>query len=213
MVSPSRNEFFKLARCGNLIPVYREILADMETPVSAFRKIDDGRSAFLLESIEGGEKWARYSFLGVGSGRLFRSRGRHVEILQNGEVMLAGDVADPLAELQRFVGAYVPVQLPDLPRFFGGAVGYLGYDMVRFVETLPALKPAEIGTWDCCFLITENLLIFDSMRQKIKVVSNVHLGDFDDPAQAYDRAVTAIDALVAKLRAAAPLRSPLPPPG
>ena len=212
MVSPSRNEFFKLARCGNLIPVYREILADMETPVSAFRKIDDGRSAFLLESIEGGEKWARYSFLGVGSGRLFRSRGRHVEIVQNGEVVQAGDVADPLAELQRFVGAYVPVQLPDLPRFFGGAVGYLAYDMVRFVETLPALKPAEIGTWDCCFLITENLLIFDSMRQKIKVVSNVHLGDFDDPAQAYDHAVTAIDALVAKLRAAAPLRSPLPPP-
>jgi anthranilate synthase component I len=211
MVFPSRNEFFKLARCGNLIPVYREILADMETPVSAFRKIDDGRSAFLLESIEGGEKWARYSFLGVGSGRLFRSRGRYVEVLQNGEVVQAGEVADPLAELQRFVGAYVPVQLPELPRFFGGAVGYLGYDMVRFVETLPALKPAEIGTWDCCFLITENLLIFDSMRQKIKVVSNVHLGDYDDPAQAYERAVTAIDGLVAQLRAAAPPRPVLPP--
>jgi len=203
---PSRNEFFKLARCGNLIPVYREILADMETPVSAFRKIDDGRSAFLLESIEGGEKWARYSFLGVGSGRLFRSRGRHVEILQDGEVVQAGEVVDPLVELQRFVGAYVPVQLPGLPRFFGGAVGYLGYDMVRFVENLPALRPAEIGAWDSCFLITENLLIFDSMRQKIKVVSNVHLGDFDDPARAYDGAVTAIDALVARLRAAAPSR-------
>jgi anthranilate synthase component 1 len=183
----------------------------METPVSAFRKIDDGRSAFLLESIEGGEKWARYSFLGVGSGRLFRSRGRYVEVLQNREVMQAGEVADPLAELQRFVGAYVPVQLPELPRFFGGAVGYLGYDMVRFVETLPALKPAEIGTWDCCFLITENLLIFDSMRQKIKVVSNVHLGDYDDPAQAYDRAVTAIDSLVAQLRAAAPPRPAFSP--
>ncbi len=206
MFCPSRDEFFKLARRGNLIPVYREILADMETPVSAFRKIDDGRSAFLLESIEGGEKWARYSFLGVGSGRLFRSRGRHVEVVENGEVVQAGEVEDPLVELQRFVGAYAPVELPGLPRFFGGAVGYLGYDMVRFVETLPALKPAELGTWDCCFLITENLLIFDSMRQKIKVVSNVHLGDFDDPARAYDRAVATIDTLVARLRGERPAR-------
>ena len=208
MLFPSRNEFFQLARRGNLIPVCREILADMETPVSAFRKIDDGQSAFLLESIEGGEKWARYSFLGVGSGRLFRSRNRYFEVLENGEVVSAGEVADPLVELRRFVAAYAPVELPGLPRFFGGAVGYLGYDMVRFVEELPVLQPAEIGTWDCCFLITENLLIFDNMRQKITVVSNVHLGDFSDPAPAYDRAVAKIDSLVARLRGERP---PLPP--
>jgi anthranilate synthase component 1 len=210
MLFPPRDEFFKLARRGNLIPVCREILADMETPVSAFRKIDDGRSAFLLESIEGGEKWARYSFLGVGSGRVFRSRGRHVEILERGEVVQAGEVADPLAELKRFVGVYAPVPLPGLPRFFGGAVGYLGYDMVRFVEALPTLRPAQLGTWDCCFLITENLLIFDSMRQKITVVSNVHLGDFDDPGRAYDRAVATIDALVARLRGERPARPAVP---
>ncbi|TLM66089.1 MAG: anthranilate synthase component I [Deltaproteobacteria bacterium] len=209
MVFPSRNEFFRLARRGNLIPVWREILADMETPVSAFRKIDDGRSAFLLESIEGGEKWARYSFLGVGSGRVFRSRGHYFEVLENGEVVNSGEVADPLAELKKFVAPYAPVELPELPRFFGGAVGYLGYDMVRFVETLPALKPAQIDAWDCCFLITENLLIFDNMRQKIKVVSNVHLGDFEDPARAYDRATAAIDGLVAKLRGERPPRVPV----
>jgi anthranilate synthase component 1 len=207
MYFPSRNDFFKLARRGNLIPVYREVLADMETPVSAFRKIDDGRSAFLLESIEGGEKWARYSFLGVGSGRLFRSRGQYFEIVENGEVVHSGEVADPLLELKSFVGRYAPVELPGLPRFFGGAVGYLGYDMVRFIEDLPTLRPAQIGVWDCCFLITENLLIFDSMRQKIKVVSNVHLGDFDDPARAYDRAVAAVDGLVLQLRAGQPPRA------
>ncbi|NJC88183.1 MAG: anthranilate synthase component I [Desulfuromonas sp.] len=206
MIFPSRNEFFQLARRGNLIPVCREILADMETPVSAFRKIDDGRSAFLLESIEGGEKWARYSFLGVGSGRVFRSRCGYFEVLENGEVVSSGEVADPLVELKRFVAPYAPVELPDLPRFFGGAVGYLGYDMVRFVEELPVLRPAEIGAWDCCFLITENLLIFDNMRQKIKVVSNVHLGDFEDPARAYDRAVATIDSLVARLRGERPAR-------
>ncbi|MCM2265101.1 MAG: anthranilate synthase component I [Desulfuromonadales bacterium] len=209
MIFPTRNEFFQLARRGNLIPVCREILADMETPVSAFRKIDDSRSAFLLESIEGGEKWARYSFLGVGSGRVFRSRGRYFEVVENGEVVNSGEVADPLAELKKFVAPYAPVELPGLPRFFGGAVGYLGYDMVRFVEELPALKPTEIGAWDCCFLITENLLIFDNMRQKIKVVSNVHLGDFEDPARAYDRAVATIDGLVARLRGERPARPPV----
>jgi len=211
MLFPSRNEFFQLARRGNLIPVCREILADMETPVSAFRKIDDGRSAFLLESIEGGEKWARYSFLGVGSGRLFRSRGKYFEVLEQGEMVSSGEVADPLVELRRFVAGYAPVELPGLPRFFGGAVGYLGYDMVRFVETLPSVQPAEIGTWDCCFLITENLLIFDNMRQKIKVVSNVHLGDYEDPAPAYERAVARIDALVGQLRGERPPRPVIAP--
>ncbi len=135
---------------------------------------------------------------------MFRSRGRYFEVLENGEVASCGEVDDPLIELKRFVARYAPVELPGLPRFFGGAVGYLGYDMVRFVEQLPALKPADIGTWDCCFLITENLLIFDNMRQKIKVVSNVHLGDFDDPARAYDRAVATIDGLIARLRGERP---------
>jgi len=206
MYFPSQDDFFRRARRGNLIPVYREILADMETPVSAFCKIDDGRSAFLLESIEGGEKWARYSFLGVGSGRVFRSRGPYFEVLEDGETARSGEVADPIDELKRFLAPYHPVEDPDLPRFFGGAVGYLGYDMVRFVEKLPASNPAEIGAWDCCFLITENLLIFDNTRQKIKVVSNVHLGDFEDPAAAYRRAVRSIDAMVERLRAPLPTR-------
>ncbi len=208
MYFPNQNDFFARARRGNLIPVYREVLADMETPVSAFRKIDDGRSAFLLESIEGGEKWARYSFLGVGSGRVFRSRGNYFEVLENGEVVRSGESVDPIAELKAFLAPYYPVEDPDLPRFFGGAVGYLGYDMVRFVEELPADNPAEIGVWDCCFLITENLLIFDNTRQKIKVVSNVHLGDFDDPGRAYREAVESIDAMVEKLRSPLPRRSP-----
>jgi len=206
MYFPSQDEFFRRARRGNLIPVYREVLADMETPVSAFCKIDDGRSAFLLESIEGGEKWARYSFLGVGSGRLFRSRGNYYEVLEDGEVVRSGDCPDPIAELKIFLAPYHPVEDPDLPRFFGGAVGYLGYDMVRFVEDLPEINRAEIGTWDCCFLITENLLIFDNAQQKIKVVSNVHLGDFEDPKRAYREAMASIDAMVDRLKAPLPQR-------
>jgi len=205
MYQPSLDEFIFLAGQGNLIPVYREILADMETPVSAFRKIDDGQCSFLLESIEGGEKWARYSFLGSG-GRLFRSHGTHVEEVFNGEVLSAREAADPLAALREILAPYRPVQLPELPRFFGGAVGYLGYDMVRFIERLPDANPREIGAPDACFLLTESLLIFDNMRQKIKVVCNVHLRDGEDPAAAYRRGQEGIERLIEKLR------SPLAPP-
>ena len=166
MYSPSREEFQNLTRQGNLIPVYREILADMETPVSAFCKIDDRQSAFLLESIAGGEKWARYSFLGVGSGRAFRCRGNDFEILENGDSVKSGTTANPLHELKAFLSPYRPVALPELPRFFGGAVGYLGYDMVRHIEELPDLNEAETGAYDSWFLITETLLIFDNLQQR-----------------------------------------------
>ncbi|MBW2477037.1 MAG: anthranilate synthase component I [Deltaproteobacteria bacterium] len=203
---PSFDNFQKHAQRGNLIPVYREILADMETPVSAFCKVDDHRSTFLLESIEGGEKWARYSFLGFGSGKAFRCRGEYYETLENFEVIGSGTTSQPLDELKKFLAPFQPVALPELPPFYGGAVGYLGYDMVRHVEELPAEKPAEIGTWDSWFLITETLLIFDNMLQKIKVVSNVHLLEGDDPLEKYQKAVAQIDTLVSRLRGTMPER-------
>ncbi len=207
MYSPSLEEFKNLTRQGNLIPVYREILADMETPVSAFCKIDDYKSAFLLESIAGGEKWARYSFLGVGSGRAFRCRGDYFEILENGLPVESGSTVNPLLELKEFLSLYQPVVLPELPRFFGGAVGYLGYDMVRHIEELPVLNDAEIGTYDSWFQITETLLIFDNMQQKIKVLSNVHLREGIDPDLLYDEAVKRVDAMVTLLRKPLPVRS------
>ncbi|BCR04070.1 anthranilate synthase component I [Desulfuromonas versatilis] len=200
MYFPSLEQFVDLSGKGNLIPVYREILADMETPVSAFKKIDDGRTAFLLESIEGGEKWARYSFLGSGPGLVFRSSGTRFEVLEDGRILKQGDSVDPLAELRRFLEPYRPVQVEGLPRFFGGAVGYLGYDMVRFVEQLPDANPRQIGAYDSCFLLTRTLLIFDNMRQKIKVVSNVHLAPGADPAAAYRQGIREIEALIEKLR-------------
>ena len=197
---PSSSEFVALTRKGNLVPVYREILADMETPVSAFKKIDDGQTSFLLESIEGGEKWARYSFLGSGPGKLFRSRDQYFEVLDGDKVIRSGECDDPFVEFKAFMAPYQPVELPELPRFFGGAVGYLGYDMVRFVEQLPSDKPREIGVWDSCFLLTETLLIFDNMRQTIKVVCNAHIEAGADPVTVYDKATRAVDALIAKLR-------------
>ncbi|ALC17557.1 anthranilate synthase, component I [Desulfuromonas soudanensis] len=205
MYFPSLSEFASATTHGNLIPVYREILADMETPVSAFKKIDDGHTSFLLESIEGGEKWARYSFLGSGPAKVFRCQGVRYEVLNGDRVIHSGESSDPLARLKEFMAPYRPVSVPGLPRFSGGAVGYLGYDMVRFIERLPDENPREIGAYDAAFLLTEELLIFDNMRQKIKVVCNVHLQPEEDPVAAYGRGIKAIDGLIARLR------SPLPP--
>ncbi len=206
MYLPSRQEFSALAQQGNLIPVYREILADMETPVSAFRKIDDGNTSFLLESIEGGEKWARYSFLGSGPARIFRCRDRYFEVVHNDSLEQSGETDDPIAKLQELLGAYRPVEVEGLPRFFGGAVGYLGYDMVRFVEDLPNKNERDSDNWDACFMLTEGLLIFDNMRQKIKVVCNVHLAEGEDPQRAYERGVARIDGLIEQLRQPLPHR-------
>lgn len=208
MFCPSFDDFLRLSQQGNLIPLFREILADMETPVSAFKKIDDGQTSFLLESIEGGEKWARYSFLGSGSGRLFRCRGSHYQWLEDGVVVREGEAVDPLVELQAALARYQPVALPELPRFFGGAVGYLGYDMVRHVERLPNANPRQIGAWDSIFFFCDTLLIFDNMRQTIKVVSNGHLKPGADPAEAYAAAGARIENLIQRLRTPLPARQP-----
>jgi anthranilate synthase component 1 len=197
---PTLDEFVTLSQQGNLVPVCREILADMETPVSAFRKIDDGQTSFLLESIEGGEKWARYSFLGTGPGRMFRSKDTYYEIVENGNVIESGQCDDPLDKLKTLMSLYHPVELPGLPRFFGGAVGYLGYDVVRFVEQLPDSNKRQIDTWDTSFLFTEKLLIFDNVAQKIIVICNVHLTGDETVPDAYERGVDEVERLIERLR-------------
>ncbi len=204
---PSLEQFVSLSKQGNLIPVCREILADMETPVSAFRKIDDGETSFLLESIEGGEKWARYSFLGTGPGRMFRSKDTYFEIVENGDLVESGLCADPLQKLKSLMAEYAPVDLPGLPRFSGGAVGYLGYDVVRFVEKLPDSNPRQIDTWDTTFLFAEKLLIFDNVAQKIIVVCNVHLNRDEELSDAYLRGVVEVERLIERLRI--PLQLPV----
>ncbi len=200
MVFPDFNEFCQLAQKGNLVPVYREIMADMDTPVTAFRKIDDGCYSFLLESIEGGEKWARYSFLGASPAVILRSKGNRVEIVR-GAVIEAHESDDPTRLLRDLLAQYQPVEVAGLPRFVGGAVGYLGYDMVRHFEQLPTEKPDTIGAWDSFFMITDTLLIFDTVKQKIQVVATAHLDGTISPEDAYNGALSRIDALVTRLRA------------
>jgi len=118
----------------------------------------------------------------------------------NGKVIKQGKSEDPLSELRRLMSEYQPVELDGLPRFSGGAVGYLGYDMVRHIEKLPTDNPTEIGTYDACFLVTDNLLVFDNSRQKIKVVSNVHIDEVSDVDALYDLAVQQIESRIDQLR-------------
>jgi anthranilate synthase component 1 len=200
MLHPSFEEFKQRAKKGNLIPVYREILADMETPVSAFLKIDDGKNSFLLESMEGGEKWARYSFLGSKPSLIIRTFGSRAEIVRNGRIEKTIFDRDPLELVKRVLAAYTPVPDPSLPRFFGGAVGFMGYDVVRYFEELPAREKEGLGLPDIFFMITDTLLIFDNLTHRIKVVSNAHLNG-SSPAAAYQEAKRKIDGLVKKLRA------------
>jgi anthranilate synthase component 1 len=155
--------------------------------------------------VDGGEKWGRYSFLGADPTLVFRSRGREIEIVENGRIRREPVGRDPLENLARLLGAYRPVKVPGLPRFFGGAVGYLAYDLVRFFERLPDGNPDTLGLYDTYLVLTDTLVIFDNVRHRIKVVHNTHLPEGADPDQAYARATLRIDELVARLK------HPLPP--
>jgi len=200
MVVPSFPDFKQMATRGNLIPVFEEIHYDLETPISAFRKIDDGDSSFLLESVEGGEKWGRYSFLGSGSSHLLRGKGEEFEIIKKGEVVWKGKVKDPLRALDEFMGNYRPLLQDSLPRFFGGAVGYLSYDVVRSFERIPEKLQPDIDLYDCVFMITDSLLVFDNLKKKIKVIFNVFLDGFQSAAEAYQEAREKIEAILIKLK-------------
>lgn len=215
MLTPTLEEFTEKARQGNLVPVYREILADTETPVSAFLKVGSQPHSFLLESVEGGERIGRYSFIGGDAFLVLKSWGRRVEILREGEqeVRELAEGEDPLHILQALMAGLRFVNDEDLPPFCGGAVGYIGYDTVRFFERLPEETRDELGLPDTYFVLTDTLLIFDHVRHKIKVLCNARVNG--DPAAAYARAVEKIYRLVFQLRKPLPgtesdFRSPRP---
>ncbi len=205
---PDRPTFLKRADLGNLVPVWRELVLDEETPVSiyerfrrALRRGGGAPHTFLLESVEGGEHIARYSFIGGAPRLTFRARGRRVEITPaDGPPRIIED-ADPLAELRRLMSAYRPVPDPALPRFFGGAVGYIGYDAVAQFENVP-LPAVEFDWPDMIFDITDTLLVFDHVRHTVKVVSNAVIDR--DPAHAYQAAIDRIDAACARLATPSP---------
>ena len=204
---PSKEEFVSLGRDYSLIPVYTELLVDLETPISLFYKLFTGHYGFLLESLEGGEKWARYSFIGLQPFLIFRARGRRVTLLdRHGEI--TREVEDPLEVLKQKVLAYRAPRIPELPRFFGGAVGFLAYDVVRFIERLPDLSPDTADFSHLHFMFPEILLAYDRIRHVLQVIYNVRVEPGESPEALYERARAEIGAVVSRIRG--PLLYPPP---
>ena len=194
--TPTLEEFRALARQGNLVPVYRELRADLETPVSAYLKIARGAHSFLLESVEGGERLGRFSFMGAEPYRVVRTGP--------GE---PGGAVDPLAHVEAELGRFTPVAVPGLPRFIGGAVGYLAFECAHYFEPRVPQPPADpVGVPEAVLLFIDTLLVFDHVRHKIQVVSHAHVEG--DPDAAYRAAAARVDALAERL--AQPLSPPAP---
>jgi len=205
-VVPGRDEFRALAAGGRRVPVFREVPADQESPVSAFRKLDDGAHAFLLESLEGGEKWGRYSLLGSRPALVFVARGERCEILEEGVTRACA--GPPLEELRTLLAGRQAVALPGLPRFCGGAVGYLGADAARWFEGRPARTPPGSSLPEAVFLFTRVVAVFDHVAHTVKVVTHARGGT--DPDAAWVAAVADLEVEIARL--AAPLAWPVPAP-
>ena len=223
MFSPTLEEFLKLAGQGNLIPVTCRLLADVETPLSAYRKIRGQGESFLFESVEGGEHLGRYSFVGCNPRAVIRQTGDRIEVVENGKVvenflvrrtgvarvpeLKNGDrqdacptVHDGLEVVERVMKKYRAVALPGLPRFTGGAVGFIGYEFIHDVEPVVPRPPQdELGTPTMVFLIADQLLIFDRAAQTIIILVNAILDDAESPADTYENATSEIERIVSLL--------------
>ena len=184
-ISPSRGEFRDLAKRGNLVPLIVDLVADVETPVSAFAKIDNGQPCFLFESAERNEELGRFSFIGFDPLAIFNS---------------ADYKGDPLIELQKILARFKFVGPSNVPHFIGGAVGYIGYDVVRFFEpTVPIHPRDDLKIPEMIFMIPRMLLVFDHRFRKLQLICNAHIEDKTSPEEAYDRAVADLEKTMATL--------------
>ena len=190
---------------GGIVPVIRQVVTDADTPVAAFAKIARPPFAFLLESLVGGERWARYTFLGTEPREAWRYRGSRVERwTPAGGWQAAGETHDPIAHLADRMRALPSVPVPGLPRFTGGAVGYLGYDLVRSIEQLPNPPADTLDVPDAVVMIADSLVILDNVFGRAIVVANVEVPSGATPAQRlrlYDTAQERIDTLIGRLGA------------
>src|SRR5277367_246120 len=204
MYSPTLDDFLKFATQGNLIPVTRRILADLETPLSAYRKIRGEGESFLFESVEGGEHIGRYSFVGCNPRAIIKQTGDRVEVIENGKVVesfaVRKDVKDGLEVIERVMKKYRAVAVPGLPRFTGGAVGFIGYEFIHDVEpVVPRPAHDELKMPVMYFLVADQILIFDRVQQTITILVNAILDDAASPAEAYENATSEIDRILSLL--------------
>ncbi len=205
---PDKDRFCSLAKECNVIPVCVETLADMDTPVSLLDKIyQDKGPVFLLESVEGGERWGRYSFLGASAKRHVRVFQDHVAVDDGGEHQEIPHDGKPLNILRSLMADYKPASLPELPRFWGGMIGYITYEMVSFFEAIPHNLPKEKPL--AHFIIPDELLIFDNIRHTLQTMVPCFLSPDEDPATAFDQAMTRAKMLVNKIKTACPSTPPV----
>lgn len=188
-IHPSKEAFVALTAQGNVIPVCTDLMADFETPVSAYAKLKEAGPSYLLESVEGGENLSRYSFIGCRPRKIFVCGPDTTEIRTPGQpTQVVKTPADPLQLIEAEMRGYRPVTLPHLPRFTGGAVGFVGYEYVTRIErSVPAAVKDELGVPLLYFMLSDSLLIFDRAKQTLRLCVNAHVGG--DPAAAYDAAV------------------------
>lgn len=207
-VVPSPERFAELAKQGNVVPVFVDFVADGETPASAFQKLDDGGYSFLFESAEQTEQSGRYSFLGFSPRLTIRSENGAVSTEENSQTAAVAESADPLSALERIMARFRFVAEPDLPRFAGGAVGFLGYDVAPYFEkSVPPPPEDDLRLPEMVFMIMGLLVVFDHRYRRVKIVANAFLEDHESPAAAHAAAKRRIQEALAKL--ASPARLPL----
>ncbi len=197
MNCPDKKEFLKLSKKYNVIPVYREIPLDIFTPVGSFLKVK-GEYSYLLESVEGEEKIARFSFIGISPSILFRSKGNSIELVKNKKKKVFF-TNSPLKEISRIMKTFNAAPVKGLPRFSGGLVGYMGYDMVRFFERLPDKNKDELKLSDSIFMMGDTHIIFDHSAHTIKVVANAYIKKGDNKEKIYKDTLKKIDNILEKL--------------
>ncbi len=198
MFFPNKEHFLKVAKHGTVVPLFVEILADMETPVSAFRKIHSGKYDYLLESVEAGVTVGRFSFIGTDPKMIFRAFGKNISIETDGQnVDSTNDT--PLDVLEATIKKYSPVSFPELNvPFWGGAVGYVGYEQVRLFETLPDSGKKPTGDPDLYFVVMKNILAFDQLKHKIYIIYNAFIDK--DPELVFKEGLLSINTTLEKFR-------------
>ncbi|MBW1689608.1 MAG: anthranilate synthase component I [Deltaproteobacteria bacterium] len=199
-MNPSFSEFKRLAEQGNLIPFYREFLADTETPVSAYLKIKDKSYSYLLESAEGGKRWGRYSFIGYKPLLVAASLGQRMEITEGSKKKILEDVGNPLHVLRDLIKQFEPVTIDGLSPFQGGFVGYVNYDLVRNWEYLPGISPDLTGMPESLFTFSGRLIIFDHLTHRIQAVTFAHVRESGDLYAVYEQAAQEIDETIGELQ-------------
>src|SRR5260370_11263287 len=208
---PSAREFLALSRKHSLVPVYRTVTADLETPVSAFLRIAaEEPEAFLLESVEGGEHVGRYTFIGVQPYKRMTARGTRITVREGRrEFEFDGDI---FAELKKALGGHTPARLPGLPPFTAGAVGFFAYDVVRQIERLPSRAKDELGVPDACLMFFDQVLAFDHVKKEIHLMVTADLTR-EAREGAYERAVRRLNKMEKRLASALPVRKKKKPLG